>query len=685
VLLWGERNAKQTGLQSVRGNVNDGGENQFFGSPFLGSGHSGLSAPTTRSGFDPALWETFVSTTLGLKVAVLSSRHRLNNSSLAKCGCKKHVMDLHGNHTATCTAHSGATKAHDWMVSMLGGLFRTAGHTVRTQHGVTASAGQRRGDVEIGNYLRDQAGSRSLVFDLSISHDRYGSSSHVQQNGFLSHPQDLDGPLSVAAQRKINAYRQQYADNQNISFLPTIVSTSTRMHGKFLRLLFLQAHLETEAHFTATGMPSQQNSSASFQFKRAAFFQSLKSKVGLAAAKAAALRINLNTQGCGIVAPQSTLHAPPSFSPSSSHTIPFPPRSLVRGGQIGSHRPRLVVPHSTCPPISPSPPTNSFVIGTAIINTHRITPMVWGPESRGGERGIRYYCHKCRNLSKDIHGEKLETCPIPGELFTKGRLDAECPILRREVGREEFDEWMRKLRKGKSGGPDEMTYAMWQEAPDPMRELLWKSVNSVLAGSQLPEERTGAFTKLIVKKAGAEGALEDLRPVCLMSTAAKIITGIWAHRLSTTLEARGVLEDVQEGFRPDRSTKRQVMRLLNCINDAKRNGKKLIVAFLDFQNYSNSIGLACLFEILKKFGMAKEDVGILKQYYKHSYFQVAQESGEATARIRLQRGLRQGCPPRSPILGGVVVNALIRWLESKGGGYKHRMLRGRVQYATFCG
>jgi hypothetical protein len=41
------------------------------------------------------------------------------------------------------------------MVGVLGKLFRTAGHTVRTQHGVTASAGQRRGDVEIRKYLRD--------------------------------------------------------------------------------------------------------------------------------------------------------------------------------------------------------------------------------------------------------------------------------------------------------------------------------------------------------------------------------------------------------------------------------------------------------------------------------------------------------------------------------------------------
>jgi hypothetical protein len=109
--------------------------------------------------------------------------------------------------------------------------------------------------VEIRNFLRNQAGSRSLVFALSITHERYGSSSHPLQNGHLTHPQDINSPLHVAAERKMNSYRQQYIDNQNISFLPAIVSTSTRMHGEFLSLLFLQAHRETEAHFNATGMP----------------------------------------------------------------------------------------------------------------------------------------------------------------------------------------------------------------------------------------------------------------------------------------------------------------------------------------------------------------------------------------------------------------------------------------------
>jgi hypothetical protein len=41
----------------------------------------------------------------------------------------------------------------------------------------------------------------------------------------------------------------------------------------------------------------------------------------------------------------------------------------MRDGQTSPQRPRLVVSRSTCPPISPSPHANSFIIGTAVINT----------------------------------------------------------------------------------------------------------------------------------------------------------------------------------------------------------------------------------------------------------------------------------------------------------------------------
>ena len=71
------------------------------------------------------------------------------------------------------------------------------------------------------------------------------------------------------------------------------------MHDEFLRLLFLQAHREAEAYFAFMGTPAQPDQDQ-FCFRHAAFYSSLKSKVGHIAAKAAALCVNMNTDSCVI-------------------------------------------------------------------------------------------------------------------------------------------------------------------------------------------------------------------------------------------------------------------------------------------------------------------------------------------------------------------------------------------------
>jgi len=120
--------------------------------------------------------------------------------------------------------------------------------------------------------------------------------------------------------------------------MPAITSTSSRMQGEILRLLFLQAHRETTAHLPVIGMPAQQHCD-SFRFRRAAFYNGrclpglsrsggskpllspngLKSKVGLAAAKTAAMRINLNISSTD-VALSLLLSTPPRAPLSSSPT-----------------------------------------------------------------------------------------------------------------------------------------------------------------------------------------------------------------------------------------------------------------------------------------------------------------------------------------------------------------------------
>ena len=113
----------------------------------------------------------------------------------------------------------------------------------------------------VRGYLANTAGPVSLVMDLRVAHDRVGSSGDPALNGHLRYPNNLDKSLNLhsdAAADKIRKYRADSVYNNNppsvVSFMTVIPSTSGRLHSEFIRLLFLQAHRETDRFFEVSGV-----------------------------------------------------------------------------------------------------------------------------------------------------------------------------------------------------------------------------------------------------------------------------------------------------------------------------------------------------------------------------------------------------------------------------------------------
>jgi hypothetical protein len=157
----------------------------------------------------------------------------------------------------------------------------------------------------------------SLVLDLRITHDRFGSSSDPNLNGKLHWHNDIDQSLNEANPDKIRKYHDDYNHNPptTTAFMTAIVSTSGRIHIDFIRILFLQAHRETDRVFGTTGVQSAQSNMGSFfHFHRTAFSSMMNSRVSSILAKAAALRITLNLDGSPIT---SKSHTHPSYSQTS--------------------------------------------------------------------------------------------------------------------------------------------------------------------------------------------------------------------------------------------------------------------------------------------------------------------------------------------------------------------------------
>jgi hypothetical protein len=237
------------------------------------------------------LWQSFFCSTIGLPLPIVAAQ------SSTRCGCGRWYLDQYGDHAKTCKHHTGATKAHDWACERLATCLRSTGTKVKTQGAVTAVDGNKRGDLELMGYLGD--GAQDLVLDFSMRHYRGGAAPrNWHRNGELLHPGRPDKDLDEKAASKIAKYRELYRDHRRqLDFLPAIASTSGRIHSELLRLLFLHAHRETTRFFEIFDDVHAQPHTSRFTYRRAAFFNTLKSKTGLMVARAAALRTNINIDG----------------------------------------------------------------------------------------------------------------------------------------------------------------------------------------------------------------------------------------------------------------------------------------------------------------------------------------------------------------------------------------------------
>ena len=88
-----------------------------------------------------------------------------------------------------------------------------------------------------------------MVIDVALVHDFSGNLRDAYRNGQLRYD-DPNLLLNNVTRAKVQKYRDDYsASDVNKVFLSALLSTSGRIHGEFLRLLYILAHRQTVKFF----------------------------------------------------------------------------------------------------------------------------------------------------------------------------------------------------------------------------------------------------------------------------------------------------------------------------------------------------------------------------------------------------------------------------------------------------
>ena len=232
------------------------------------------------------------------------------------------------------------------------------------------------------------------------------------------------------------------------------------------------------------------------------------------------------------------------------------------------------------------------------------------------------------------------------------------PVNDGDILQDEVRTTIKKLRRRKATGPDDLPAELLQALLDNDECLKWlvSLYNECWRARRVPSEWHESVVTAIFKK-GAPDQCENYRPISLLCVAYKVYASILLRRLQAA-GAEGRLTSTQYGFRSGCGTGDAVFctRRLIELAMAQKHGHVSMLA-LDWRRAFDSINPEILTQALRRFGVPEHVLEIVGDIYANRLFKVADGPSRSEEHSQ-SAGISQGCP-LSPFLFIMVMTVLI--------------------------
>ena len=186
------------------------------------------------------------------------------------------------------------------------------------------------------------------------------------------------------------------------------------------------------------------------------------------------------------------------------------------------------------------------------------------------------------NSSSENYGDKFQTIKAQKErknlnFKTKKKFSYNRKFSLRDL--------KRSLKKSKNSSPgaDQIHYEILKHLPDETLKLLLSLINEHWEEGTFPDCWRSALLLPIPKPGKDHFNPNNYRPIALTSCICKTVERMVNERLVWELERRGLISKLQCGFRSNRGTLDQLVRMETFVRDALENKEHLVAVFFDLQ------------------------------------------------------------------------------------------------------
>ena len=243
--------------------------------------------------------------------------------------------------------------------------------------------------------------------------------------------------------------------------------------------------------------------------------------------------------------------------------------------------------------------------------------------------------------------------PDPDEVFERPITEAECK------------EAIRKLKKGKASGWDDIPNDFIKEGGQHLMRALTKLFEMMREAEWTPDDWSKE-KKNLLHKGKSKQHLDNYRGISISSNIGKLFTRILAQRLESIIEQNGWLGEIQGGFRKGRGTMDHLFVLTSLMDRAHKLKKPIYIAFIDLRKAFDRVWREGLWKCLGEYGLGGKFLSIVKSLYNDHKCKI-ETVGGSTEWINCERGVKQGCV-LSPMLFALYIAKLGNILQSESEG-----------------